>query len=102
MRMSRFRVIVLLVVIVAAIGLAAMFAWLNPESIVVDLGVGVVQARIAYVVIASLALGWLLGLLSTLGWILRNASRNRRQRRAARIAEAELESLRKLSPADDV
>ncbi len=100
--MSRLRLVLLLVVIVTAIALAAMFAWLNPQTIDVDLGVGVIQARVAYAVIASLAIGWLLGLLSALGWVWRLASRNRRERRATRIAETELENLRKLSSSDDV
>jgi len=100
--MSRFRNILLLVVILASIALASIFAWLNPQTIDLDLGVGVIHARIAYAVIASLAIGWLLGLLSALGWVVRLASRNRRERKATRIAETELENLRKLSAADDV
>ncbi len=100
--MSRFRNILVIVVILAAIALAAVFAWLNPQSFDLDLGVAVIHTRIAYAVIATLAIGWILGLLSALGWVVRLASRNRKQRREARIAETELENLRKISVADDV
>jgi len=100
--MSRFRRILILVIVLVAIVLAAMFAWMNPQRIDLDLGFAAIQARLAYVVIAALAAGWLCGLLSAVGWIVRLRSRNRRERRATRIAETELENLRKLSPPDDV
>jgi uncharacterized integral membrane protein len=100
--MNRFRHILITIFIVVALMLAAMFAWYNPQPVDLDLGVTVIQARVAYIVIASLAVGWLLGLLSALVWIIRLARRNRRERRATRIAESELEGLRKFSAADDV
>ena len=55
----------------------------------------------AYAFIACLAIGWLLGLLSALGWVMKLAARSRKERRAAKLAEAEAESLRKLSVVDD-
>lgn len=100
--MTRFRNIIITVLAIVALLVAAMFAWYNPQPVELDLGATVVEAPLAYIVIAGLALGWLLGMLSALGWIIRLASRNRRERRATRLAETELESLRKLSADDDV
>ena len=99
--MSKLRKYLVLIVLLAAVVLAAAFAWLNPHTIQLDLGVALVETPVAYAFIACLAVGWLLGLLSTLGWMLKTAARNRRERRAARQAEAEAESLRRLSIADD-
>ena len=99
--MKKFRTILILVVLIAAVILAAGFAWLNPQAIELDLGIGVYEVPVAYAFIACLAVGWLLGLASATGWVVRLAARSRRQRRAAQLAEAEAESLRKLSVADD-
>ena len=46
--------------------LAAAFAWLNPQSITLDLGFGVVETPVAYAVIACLAVGWILGFITSL------------------------------------
>ncbi|KPK58397.1 MAG: hypothetical protein AMJ59_15425 [Gammaproteobacteria bacterium SG8_31] len=99
--MSKLRKYLILIVILAAIVLAAGFAWLNPHSIQLDLGIGLVETPVAYAFIACLAIGWLLGLLSALGWVMKLAARSRKERRAAKLAEAEAESLRKLSVVDD-
>jgi uncharacterized membrane protein YciS (DUF1049 family) len=99
--MTRIRKLFLLVLLLAAFVLAAGFAWLNPNSVALDLGVAVVETRIAYAFIACFVLGWLLGLLAALGWVVRLAGQGRRQKKAARLAEAEADSLRKLSIADD-
>jgi uncharacterized membrane protein YciS (DUF1049 family) len=99
--MTRIRKFFFLALLVGAIILAAGFAWLNPDSISLDLGVAVVETRIAYAFIACFALGWMLGWLAVLGWVIRLAGQGRRQKKAARLAEAEADSLRKLSIADD-
>jgi uncharacterized membrane protein YciS (DUF1049 family) len=99
--MSKLRAVFLLFAIAVAVLIASAFAWLNPQSVTVDIGLAVVETRIAYAFIVTFALGWAFGLLATLGWLLRLASQNRRQQRATRLAEAELENLRKLPVTDD-
>ena len=99
--MSKLRTIGLLVIAILAIAIAAAFAWLNPHSVQLDLGLGVIETPVAYALIASFAVGWLFGLLVALGRIVRLAGRSRREKRAARLAEAEAASLRQLSVADD-
>lgn len=99
--MTKFRRYLVIIAIVAAVLLAACFAWLNPQSITLDLGVAVIETPVAYAVIACLAIGWLLGLLSAMGRMVRLASRGRKDRKAAQRAEADAESLRRLSITDD-
>ena len=99
--MSKLRLIFLLAAIVLAVVIASAFAWLNPQSITLDLGFGVVETPVAYAVIACLAVGWILGLLSALGRVVRTAAQGRKDRKAAQRAEAAAESLRRLSISDD-
>lgn len=99
--MSKLRLIFLFAAIAAAIIIASAFAWLNPQSVSIDVGVAVIETRIAYAFIVTFALGWVFGLIATLGWLVRLAGQNRRQKRAARLAEAELENLRKIPVTDD-
>lgn len=100
-RMTKLRTVFLLAAIAVAVLIASAFAWLNPQSVTVDIGVAVIETRIAYAFIVTFALGWAFGLIATLGWLVRLAGQNRRQKRAARLAEAELENLRKIPVADD-
>ena len=99
--MTKLRAVFLLLAIAVAVLIASAFAWLNPQSVTVDIGFAVVETRIAYAFIFTFALGWAFGLIATLGWLLRLVSQNRRQQRATRLAEAELENLRKLPATDD-
>jgi uncharacterized membrane protein YciS (DUF1049 family) len=99
--MSKLRTVFFLLAVAAAVLIASAFAWLNPQSVTIDIGVALVETRIAYAFIVTFALGWAFGLLATLGWLLRLAGQNRRHKRAARLAETELENLRKIPVADD-
>lgn len=99
--MRKLRSYFVLILIVAAILLAATFAWLNPQSMTLDLGVAVIETPVAYAFIGCLAMGWLLGLLTTLGWVVRLAARSRRERKAAKQAESEARNLRRLTVSDD-
>ena len=86
--MTKLRRYLVLIAILLAVLLAAAFAWLNPQSITLDLGFGVVETPVAYAVIACLAVGWILGLLSALGRVVRTAAQGRKDRKAAQRAEA--------------
>lgn len=99
--MTKLRRTLVLIAILAAVLLAAAFAWLNPQSMTLDLGVAMIETPVAYVVIACLAVGWVLGLLSAMGRVVRLAAQGRRDRKAAQRAEAEAENLRRLSITDD-
>jgi uncharacterized integral membrane protein len=101
LRVTKLRRYLVLIAILVAVLLAAAFAWLNPQSITLDLGFGVIEAPVAYAVIACLAVGWILGLLSAMGRVVRMAAQGRKDRKAARRAEADAESLRRLSISDD-
>ena len=99
--MSKLRTVFFLLAVALAVLVASAFAWLNPQSVTIDIGVAVVETRMAYAFIVTFALGWAFGLVATVGWLLRLAGQNRRQKRAARLAETELENLRKIPVADD-
>jgi uncharacterized membrane protein YciS (DUF1049 family) len=99
--MSKLRTVFFLVAVAVAVLIASAFAWLNPQSVTIDIGIAVVETHIAYAFIVTFALGWAFGLVATAGWLLKLAGQNRRQKRAARLAEIELENLRKIPVADD-
>jgi uncharacterized integral membrane protein len=94
------RTVLLTLVAVAVITLAAGFAWLNPGDVTLDLGVGVFDLPLAYVVIATFALGWLFGLIGASVWVFRAAGQRRRTARQLRLAEAEVANLRRMPDAD--
>lgn len=78
----------------ATLLVAAVFAWLNPGSITLDLAFAEVNARTALAFVVTLACGWLLGWLSTAGYLLGLLREQRRLRASARLMERELEALR--------
>jgi uncharacterized integral membrane protein len=88
------RRLVLLLLAAVALVVAAVFTWLNPGSLTLDLAFAEVHAPIALAFVTALALGWLLGWLSTLGYSWGLLREQRRLRQAARLAERELEALR--------
>ena len=82
----------LLAIIVLA---AAVFAYGNPETISVDIGVTRLEnvpASVAFAV--AFALGWGFGLVSAALAMLKMAADRRRLRRELRFAEAEVRGLR--------
>ena len=89
------RTLLLLLIGIAVIVVAAAFAWLNPGDVTLDLGVGVYQLPLAYVVIAVFAVGWLFGLVAAAVWIFRAAGQRRKTARDLRLAEAEVANLRR-------
>ena len=88
------RRVIFLVLAAVTLTVAAMFTWLNPGSTVLDLAFAEVNAPTALAFVVTLALGWLLGLLSTAGYVFSFLREQRRLRAATRSAERELESLR--------
>jgi uncharacterized integral membrane protein len=98
--MTILRRLFLIIMLVAALVVAAGFAWLNPGAVQLDLGFGVVAVPVSYALIACLAVGWLLGLLTASVWLMRSLREKRKLARSVRKAEAEVENLQKLPLAD--
>ena len=94
------RTLLLSVIGVAVLVVAAGFAWLNPGDVTLDLGIGVFELPLAYVVIAVFAVGWLFGLAAASVWVFRAAGQRRRAARELRLAEAEVANLRRMPDAD--
>jgi uncharacterized integral membrane protein len=68
------------VIFIAALALSAFFTSLNPGEIKLDVGFTAIDAPLGLAFVAALALGWLLGILSLLGWAARLAADRRRLR----------------------
>jgi putative membrane protein len=98
--MAMIRNLLLIVLILVVVIVSAGFAWLNPGSIALDTGFGVLETTVSYAFIACFAIGWLFGLLSALFWAIRQAAQRRKLARQLRLAEAEVANLRQLPAAD--
>lgn len=90
------RRIITLVVLVAAVLFAAVFASWNTDIISVDFLFARYELPQSVVIIGALVIGVVIGLLGASLFLLRIASDRRRLRRALRTAETEITSLRSL------
>ncbi len=88
--------IVTLVVLVAAVLFAAVFASWNTDIIAVDFLFARYELPQSVVIIGALVIGVVIGLLGATLFLLRIASDRRKLRRALRTAETEITSLRSL------
>ncbi len=84
-------ILVLLVIV-----LGASFAWLNSDAVDIDLWVRDYELGLPYVLFIALLIGWILGVLSTAGLIVRKIREVRRLRKAAKLAETEINNLRNI------
>lgn len=87
----------LVLALLLAVLVAAVFAYNNPEQIAIDVGfmrIESVPVPVAFVV--CLAIGWVFGLISAGVALLRMSRERRRLRRELKLAEAEVKSLRSL------
>ncbi|HSG65002.1 MAG TPA: lipopolysaccharide assembly protein LapA domain-containing protein [Gammaproteobacteria bacterium] len=95
--MSAIRRSALIVGLLVAVLLTAVFAYSNPARVPIDFGIVRLEAvpvPLAFAV--CLAIGWVLGLASAGTAVLRISRERRRLRRQLRLAEAEVSSLRSL------
>jgi uncharacterized integral membrane protein len=76
------------VVFLAALLISALFTWLNPGEIQLDLGFAAFHTPLGLAFVLAIALGWLLGLLSAVWWITRIAADRRRLKADLRSARA--------------
>jgi uncharacterized membrane protein YciS (DUF1049 family) len=89
------RRVLLLLLTIAFVLIAAVFAYSNPQPIAVDVGVARLEnVSLAVAFIVVFALGWLFGLLTAAFALWRSAAERRRLRRDLRYTETELQSLR--------
>jgi uncharacterized integral membrane protein len=72
--------ILIAVVFIAALAASALFTSLNPGTIALDFGFASVETPLGLAFVLALALGWVLGILSSLFWLTRLASDRRRLR----------------------
>ncbi|MBT8143236.1 MAG: LapA family protein [Gammaproteobacteria bacterium] len=92
--MIRTLVFVLLLIIVFL--LAAVFAYLNPGVVSLNLAVGEFEIPKAQAFAITIAVGWVLGALSATVLVLKLMRDRAKLRREVRLAEAEADNLRSL------
>lgn len=88
--------VVTLVVLVAAVLFAAVFASWNTDIISVDFLFARYELPQSVVIIGALVIGVVIGLLGATLFLLRIAADRRKLRRALRTAETEITTLRSL------
>ncbi|MEO8443697.1 MAG: lipopolysaccharide assembly protein LapA domain-containing protein [Gammaproteobacteria bacterium] len=88
------------ILVLVFIGLAAIFAALNPGVITLDFGFFATSTEKSLAVIGAVAFGWIFGIVSALFGILRLLAQRRSLRRALRLAEQEVQALRSLPVQD--
>lgn len=99
--MAKLRAILLAVALTVFVLLAAMFAYLNPQPVDVDIGVARLQGvSMAVAFIIVFACGWAFGVLSATVALLKGAGERRRLRKDLRYIEAQLASLRETASQD--
>jgi uncharacterized integral membrane protein len=91
----RKTVLVLSLLLVAL--LTAVFAYINPDTVALDVGFTRLEdVSIALAFAVCLAIGWLFGLITAGMALIRMTRERRRLRRDLKLAEAEVSSLRSL------
>ena len=93
----KFAAAVLILVIFA---LMLWFTRINPGLIEIDLAFGTIEPSIPMAFAVSFVFGWAFGLACTSLFMVRIVNERRRLRKALRIAESEVSSLRSLPIAD--
>jgi putative membrane protein len=92
--------IAIAIVIVVIFALMLWFTRINPGTLQIDLAFGTIEPSIAMAFAITFVFGWLFGLACTSLFIIRVVNERRRLRKALRIAESEVSSLRSLPIAD--
>jgi len=93
------RRIIFPLVLFGVLVLALVFAALNPGVIDVDLGVVETRMQKSLALTLAFGAGWTFGLLCLAVVLFRMVLERRRLRKALRLAEAEVRTLRSLPPA---
>jgi uncharacterized integral membrane protein len=90
----------LIVLLLLIFGVMIVFTNLNTGQVEVNLAFMSTTKPISIVLTVTLVIGWLLGILSMGLYALRIANERRTLRRALRISESEISSLRSLPLSD--
>ena len=90
----------LIVLLLLIFGVMIVFSYLNTGQVEVNLAFLSLTTSISIAFTVTLAIGWLLGVLSMGLYALRLATERRSLRRALRISESEVTSLRSLPLSD--
>ena len=94
------RKIAIAIMILIIFALMLWFTRINPGLIEIDLAFGTVEPSVPMAVAVTFVLGWILGLAGTAVFIIKLVNERRRLRKALRIADSEVSSLRSLPIAD--
>jgi len=90
----------LIVFLLLIFGVMIVFSYLNTGDVEINLAFFSVSTSVSIAFTMTLALGWLLGVVSMGLYALRIANERRTLRRALRISESEISSLRSLPLSD--
>jgi len=90
----------LIILLLVIFGVMIVFTYLNTGQVDVNLAFMSTTKPISIVLTITLVIGWLLGVLSMGLFTLRIANERRTLRRALRISESEISSLRSLPLSD--
>ncbi len=88
------RLILLLALLIVALG----FALLNAESIQVDYYMGKLSIPLSLALVVVLAVGAIIGMIASLGMVLRAKRQNAKLRKQVKNTEKEVTDLRALPP----
>lgn len=90
----------LIVLLLLIFGVMIVFSYLNTGQVEINLAFLSLTTSISIALTVALAIGWLLGVMSMGLYALRIANERRNLRRALRISESEVSSLRNLPLSD--
>jgi len=90
----------LILVLIAIFGVMVVFSYLNTGDVEVNLAFVSVTTSISIAFTLTLVAGWLLGVISMGFYALRLVNERRTLRRALRVSESEVSSLRSLPLSD--
>ncbi len=90
------RYVLFIIFLIAVFTVAVVFAAINPDPITLDLAFRTVETQTSLALLAFLGLGWLFGLFSSSLMLFKLFNQRRQLRKALRLAEAEVQSLRSL------
>ncbi|MEC9375000.1 MAG: LapA family protein [Pseudomonadota bacterium] len=91
-----FRYFIYIFTILVSFSIAVIFAASNPGLIKLDLAFIEIEIQKSMALILCLGAGWILGMLCSVLFLLKGASKRRQLRKALKLAEAEVKSLRNM------
>lgn len=86
-----------LIILLLSVAVGVSFAVINADPVKVDFYFGQSQMALSMLLVLALALGAVLGVIASLGLVLRLKTDNAKLRRDARVAKKEVSNLRTLA-----